>query len=147
MKNYEKPILVHNDEAFEGVYAASGAMAGSDCYTVTARIHQTPQTGREDYRIQVTADHAAVNHHSTGQVLVVTFNQPVNFSACYGNGAQYVSGNGTNTLKISYTYHNNLVEQIGMGDLVVTSADGLAVTGAVLYCNYKCDQHDHLGNY
>ena len=53
MKNYEKPIVLMNDEVSEGVYAASGASAGDDCYTAWAEILQTPETGRENYCIKL----------------------------------------------------------------------------------------------
>ena len=43
MKEYMKPVLFTSDELAEGVYLASGD--GSGCYTTTAYIHQTPQTG------------------------------------------------------------------------------------------------------
>ena len=46
MKEYMKPVLLTSDELAEGVYLASGD--GSGCYTTTAYIHQTPQTGRGD---------------------------------------------------------------------------------------------------
>ena len=151
MKNYVKPIVLANEELAEGVYAASGAATGGgdgqDCYTVTAYIHQTPETGREDYRIQVNGVHAAIGHHSTEQVLILYFNQPVNYSFCNGANATCTGGDGSSTLELTYNYHNNENDNIGLGDVVVTSAEGLAITGAELRCNYKCDQHDHLGNY
>lgn len=139
MESYAKPILIDNDESFEGVYAASGAVAGADCYTVTAYIHQTPETGRGDYRIQVDGKHAATDsHHSGVQVLTLSFNQPVEYSESQGT---LVSGSGTAVINIQYSYHNNAVDNIGLGDVVVKSDQGLAVTGAVLSCNYDCGQH------
>ena len=53
-------ISVDNGMA-EGVYAASG------CYTASAYIHQTPQTGRGDYRIQVNGHHDS-DHTKESQV-------------------------------------------------------------------------------
>lgn len=49
MTDYKKPVVVGCDDVAEGVYAASG------CYTVTTNIHQRPEFGRGDYRIQVNA--------------------------------------------------------------------------------------------
>ena len=136
---YEKPIIIPNDELAEGVYAASGSVGGNDCYTVTAYIHQTPETGRGDFRIQVNGVHAAADsHHSGEQVLVITFNQPVTYKS--SNGA-LSGGDGTSTLRITYQYHNNGNDNIGLGDLVVESDAGLAVTGAMLECNHDCGQH------
>lgn len=142
MKNYVKPVVLSNDELAEGVYAASGA--GENCYTVTTNIHQKPETGRGDYRIQVDGKHNAINHHSTAQTLILYFNQNVEYVSSNGT---CVGGSGTTQLSISYGYHNNQVDNIGLGDVVVTSDAGLAVTGAQLTCNYTCDQHDSLGNY
>lgn len=143
---YKKPVVLMNEELAEGVYAASGSpegTGGADCYSVTTNIHQRPETGRGDYRIQVNAQHLT-SHHGTAQTLVLYFNQPVTYSSSNGKLA---SGNNTNTLSIDYTYHNNGVDNIGLGDVVVVSNAGLSITGAKVICNKKCDQHDSLGNY
>lgn len=141
MTLYEKPIVLENEDLAEGVYAASGAVnsAGSDCYTATARIHQQPETGRGDFRIQVDGRHAAAdNHHSGEQVLILSFNKPVDYVSSNGT---LVSGSGTSSISIEYNYHNNAYDNIGLGDVVVTADAGLAVTGAVITCNYDCGQH------
>ncbi len=135
MKNYEKPVVTVNDGMSEGVYAASG-----DCYEVSAYIHQTPETGRGDYRIQVNAAHDA-DHHSTAQVLTLSFNQAVTYVSSNGT---LESGDGTTTLCINYSYHSNETESIGLGDVVVEADQGLAVTGAELSCNMTCSRHDGL---
>lgn len=143
MNNYEKPIVVETEELAEGIYAASGGN-GENCYYVETNIHQKPETGRGDYRIQVTARHAAANgHHSTAQVLTLYFNQPVTYKSSNGSLS---SGDGTSSINIAYGYHNNGNDNIGLGDVVVESEVGLAVTGAKLDCNYTCDQHDALPN-
>lgn len=139
MKNYEKPIVLVNEELAEGVYAASGAAAGDDCYSVTAYIHQTPETGRGDFRIQVDAVHAAGDgHHSGKQTLVLSFNQTVTY---VGSNGSLSGGDNTASIRIDYTYHNNGNDNIGLGDVIVTSDAGLAVTGAMLICNHDCGQH------
>ena len=141
MKTYVKPIVLVNEELAEGVYAASGIADGGDedCYTVSAYIHQTPETGREDYRIQVNGVHAAGNgHHSGVQVLTLFFNQDVNYVDSNGD---LDSGDGSSSISIRYSYHNNPQDNIGLGDVIVTSGEGLAVTEAVLSCNYNCGQH------
>ena len=141
MKTYVKPVVLAAEELAEGVYTASGSTAagGADCYEVSAYIHQTPETGRKDYRIQVNAKHAATdNHHSGVQTLHLSFNQPVTYVSSNGTLA---GGDGTNTIDIKYTYHNNAYDNIGLGDVVVESASGLSISGAVLDCNYDCGQH------
>ena len=78
MKEYMKPVLLTSDELAEGVYLASGD--GNGCYTTTAYIHQTPQTGRGDYRIQVNAVHNA-DHTKEAQQLNISFNYLI--CCCY----------------------------------------------------------------
>ena len=113
-----KPMLLVNDDLAEGVYAASG------CYTATAYIHQTPETGRGDYRIQVNGVHDA-DHTKETQWLHISFNIPVTYSSSQGT---LESGNNSTTLVIRYTYHQNPKDNIGLGDLVVVADQGLAVT-------------------
>ena len=121
MSKYVKPVVEIDNEMAEGVYAASGA----GCYTASAYIHQTPQTGRGDYRIQVNGRHQS-DHTKEAQVLTISFNQNVTYVS---GGAGLNSGNGTTTLTIRLGYHQNPTDNIGLGDLVVTSDAGLAITG------------------
>lgn len=117
---YEKPIVIANKELAEGVYTASG----DTCYTATAYIHQSPEDGRGDYRIQVNGVHSA-DHTNNEQLLYISFNNPVTYKS--SNGV-LVSGNGTNMLVIKYSYWQNPNDNIGLGDLVVESDAGLSVT-------------------
>lgn len=39
-----------------------------------------------------------------------------------------ISGNGTSTLTVRLSYHQNPTDNIGFGDLIVTSDAGLAIT-------------------
>lgn len=115
---YSKPVILTNKDMAEGVYAASG------CYTATAYIHQKPETGRGDYRIQVNGKHNA-DHTKETQWLHISFNQPVTYKSSQGT---LESGDGTNTLTIRYNYHQNPTDNIGLGDLCVQSDAGLAIT-------------------
>lgn len=136
MLNYEKPVILANEDVAEGVYAASG---GNDCYSVTAYIHQTPETGRGDFRIQVNAVHAAGdNHHSGKQTLVLYFNESVTYK---GSNGTLAGGDGTSSISIDYAYHNNAYDNIGLGDVIVEADAGLSVTAAQLICNHDCGQH------
>ena len=118
MRKYEKPIAVVNSNLAEGVYAASG------CYMATASIHQTPDGGGHGtYRIQVNGKHDA-DHTKEAQTLTITFNQSVTYES--SNGTLTSAATGT-TLVIDYKYHQNPQDNIGLGDLVVTSGAGLAI--------------------
>lgn len=121
MKNYTKPVVTVNDNISEGVYMASGV----GCYTASAEIKQTPGTGRGDYRIQVDGKHDA-DHTKEAQTLTITFNQVVTYVS---GGAGLIDGNGTTMLKVSLSYHQNPTDNIGLGDLIVTSDAGLSITG------------------
>lgn len=121
MKKYSKPVVSIDNGLAEGVYAASGA----GCYDANAYIHQTPQTGRGDYRIEVKGQHHA-DHTKESQVLTISFNQNVTYVS---GGAGLISGDGTPTLTIKLSYHQNPTDNIGFGDLVVTSDAGLSITG------------------
>ncbi len=124
MSKYVKAVVEIDNGMAEGVYAASGA-DGSGCYTATASIHQTPQTGRGDYRIQVDGKHNA-DHTKEAQVLTISFNQNVTYVS---GGAGLISGNGTPTLQVKLSYHQNPTDNIGFGDLIVTADTGRAITG------------------
>ena len=119
MVKYSKPMVTVDQGLAEGVYAASG------CYTASAYIHQEPETGRGDYRIQVNGKHNA-DHTKEAQVLTISFNQNVTYVS---GGAGLISGNGTPTLQVNLSYHQNPTDNIGFGDLVVTADVGLKITG------------------
>ena len=121
MKQYAKPVVTVDNGLAEGVYAASGA----GCYTASAKIHQFPETGRGDYRIQVNGQHNA-DHTKDAQVLTISFNQNVTYVSSNGD---LISGDGTSTLNIKFRYHQNPTDHIGLGDLVVKAEAGLAITG------------------
>ena len=116
---YRKPTILTNSDLAEGVYAASG------CYTATSYIHQKPETGRGDYRIQVNGVHAA-DHTKETQWLHISFNQPVTYVSSQG---VLESGDGSTSLTIRYSYHQNPTDNIGLGDVIVQSDPGLEVTG------------------
>lgn len=139
MKNYEKPVVLVNEELAEGIYAGSG-----NCYTVTAEIVQKPES-THGYIIQMNATHNSSGHHSTNRHMEVTFNQVVNYVS---SEASQCWGSGTTRLTLEYArqngapYHNNAKEYIGLGNLEVTSEDGLAITGCkCIYCDEDCNQH------
>jgi hypothetical protein len=127
MEGYASPIVLQNEEIAEGIFAASG----SSCYNVTGYSLQGPETGRENYVIQINAVHNA-DHTANSQVLTISFNQPVN----HVSGGTLQSGDGTSTLQIGYTYHQNPTDNIGNAALTVTSGAGLEITSASLSDGY-----------
>ena len=122
---YTKPIIVSSVDMAEGIYADSG----STCYTTTAKIHQVPEIGRGDYRIQVDARHHG-DHTKEKQRLIITFNQAVIYK---WGGSCLISGDNTPTLEIQLQYHQNPNDNIGFGDLIVESDPGLSIFSADVY--------------
>lgn len=127
-KSYEKPVILVNDDLAEGVYMASGS--GSACYSASGAIRQVPETGRNNYVIQLNGTHHATDGHSNdAQTVTVSFNQNVTYVSSQGSLS---SGSGTSTLVLAYHYHQNANDNIGLGDLVVESGPGLSITGVTI---------------
>lgn len=124
MMNYEKPVVIGCDDVAEGVYAASG------CYTVSTTMHQNPELGRQTYVIQVNAKHSA-DHTCSEQLLTLGFNQPVQYES---SGGTPVATSGSE-IKIAYSYWNNPSDNIGLGDVSVSSESGLQVVYAYMTDN------------
>lgn len=104
MKNYEKPVVLANDEIAEGVYAASG-MTGEtsgDCWTVEVTKDQSDAGGYCTFR--VAARHSdSVTHISTKTVVTIVFNDTVTGAEFEGFEA---SVNG-NTVTLTRESHAN----------------------------------------
>lgn len=145
-KLYSKPVVLLNEDLAEGVFTASlggGGGGGSDrvesvsgvgCHSASAYIHQKPETGRGDFRVQVNGDHLSTSEHSSeSQIITIKFNQNVTFKEC--GFAALESGSGTNTLKLRRSIHQNpRAGGIGGGDVVVTSDDGLGLISIRVDC-------------
>lgn len=121
MVKYSKPMVIVDQGLAEGVYADSGA----GCYEASAYIHQRPETGRGDFRIQVNGKHNA-DHTRNAQVLTISFNKNVIYVS---GGAGLINGDGTPTLQVKLGYWQNPNDNFGFGDLVVTADEGLEIMG------------------
>ena len=75
------------------------------------------------------AGHTIINEYGKFALHLLpsgSFNQNVTYSSSNGTLASAETGT---TLVINYTYHQNPTDNIGLGDVVVTSEPGLAITG------------------
>ena len=90
MKNYEKPIVLTNEELAEGVYAASGETS-NDCWTVAVTPDQSDAGGYATFRVAATHS-TSVTHISTKTVVTIVFSDTVT-SAEYEGFTASVSGN------------------------------------------------------
>lgn len=76
MKNYEKPVVLANNEMSEGVYAASGDVSACwvvDSYVKTTNINE----GEKKCEFQIDAHHVNPEQHLANSVATITFNYPV----------------------------------------------------------------------
>lgn len=147
MKNYERPIVMINEDLAEGVYAASGASVPvSTCYKVSGFGCQDPYaivgTELNAWTVHVDGFHSVdAGHHSTYRVVTLTFNHSVKVVDWEEANTTVITGEGT-TIVVSLNHHNNPNEPIGLSGLVVSvenSVTDLKVTGASIHgCNETC---------
>ena len=128
MRVYESPTVLLNEDLAEGVYAASGASASSDCWSVDAYFHQTPVNGDRRYVIQINAKHnwgiAAIDAHTSNCIITISFNQLVEY-------------NGVPTHSISIAKNINTTnpnESLGFADTIVYSDEGLQISNVEIQC-------------
>lgn len=131
MKNYEKPVVLANEESSEGVYAASGGMSESDCWTVEARSVQDWNGSHNVFEVHGVHSNQ-FKHISTETVVTLTFS--AGLSDAYSEFPCTFSGN---TVVVTRTLHANGYESgdqftykvwVSTGDQATTKA--IACTGA-----------------
>lgn len=137
MNSYESPVAIVNEDLSEGVYMASGASSSSDCWTVTAHIHQRPETGRGDYRLQVDATHLNPDFHRSSAVITFVFNNVVTVTNP-GGGASVMGDITGSTIELAFDVGtSNPNEHRGWGDFTVVSDAGLELVSVSIRCTGK----------
>lgn len=132
MKNYERPVVLVNEEVAEGVYAASGGEVSSDCWTVSVTMDQSDAGGYSTYR--VAASHSNdVEHISTKTVVTVVFNGTVT-SAEYEGFDVSVSGNVVTLTRESHA--NAYQSGDNFNSLLKIWPAGLGVTDSGITCTH-----------
>lgn len=96
MKNYEKPMILANEELAEGVYAASG------CLRASVTLSSTDTNGAANKaRFDVRLDHSSEDAHiSQKQKVVIKFSTPVRVTET--GGSNVVDGDGTDTVTLVF---------------------------------------------
>ena len=108
-----------------------------NCYKCETEIIQRPEIGRDDYIIKINAQHKA-EHSCDEQILLITFNYPVNFINC-SNG-KLISSNNTTRIRVKLTYHNNPNDKIEIGDFNVKCSHlDLEIVNCTFKDNKKSD--------
>lgn len=129
-QQYEKPMLLENEDFSEGVYMSSGSGSGasSSCYSASGSIIGTPSDGMDYYTIQVTGSHSA-KHSNNIQTVTISFNQAVTY--VYSSASNY-SGSGTSKLVLTFYYKLKGDDTFYLDDLQVKSEPGLLITGVTV---------------
>ncbi len=140
MKNYEKPIVMINEDLAEGVYAASGLTgpAGtSDCWSFDVYSVQDWNGSHHIFEIKLT-HHTGLEHISGATSVSVTFSSPL--TDAY---SEFGSGYSGSTITIS---RELLADAYNDGDLVTykiwASTGDEATTKALTVTNVtvSCDK-------
>lgn len=142
MKNYEKPIVVINEELAEGVYAASGftgPIGTSDCWSFDVKDIQAWNGSHHIFEIHLT-HHTGLQHISGATTVSVTFSAPLSNTSY----AEYASTfDGASTITITRTL---LADAYNEGDIVSYKIWAAAVDEAttkaltVLNVTVSCDK-------
>lgn len=81
MKNYERPIVMLNDELAEGVYAASGnSVVSEDCWVLdyVTPVHDANTIySNNGVQVQVSITHTNPENHLSSAKVTVNFNQTI----------------------------------------------------------------------
>lgn len=134
--NYEKPIIFVNEELSEGVYAASGSIDSSDCWTINPVSVQDWNGSHHVFEIYcIHSD--TVEHISSATTVTLTFDRPV--TDAY---SEFPCTFSWNTVTITMELHANAYKS---GDMMaykvwVQCSDevdtrSVNCTSAVISCN------------
>lgn len=135
MKNYEKPVVLANEELAEGVYAGSGE---GDCWTIKLTQDQVwggGSLGGKTYRVY--CEHISMQHISTASTSTIVFNSPIVAAKCE-NFATTVDGNTVTIYRDNhanaYTSHDefNSLLEVKAADEATTRA--LYVVSTAIKC-------------
>lgn len=124
MKNYEKPMVIINEELAEGVYAASG------CWSISTSRIEDKGSGWFFAYITVTHDDVA---HNGDAIMTVTFSEPVtlrnaNYKALTSGESSVHSFSRSNPINAGGCNWQITIE----GDTKSGSASNLSVSVAVV---------------
>lgn len=123
MMNYEKPLVLANEDVAEGVYAASGAI----CWTTGAVSTQDYVDGNHIF--EISAQHTTmVEHISNALTVELSFNYPI--TSAYSENDWTCSVNGSK-VTVTRPSHANAYKSgdsvtfkvwVGTGDEATTKA-------------------------
>ena len=134
MKNYVKPMILANDEMFEGIYTASGD-SGADCWTVSATPVQDWSGSHKVFEIHCVHDNS-VEHISSGTTVQLTFSNTL--TDAYSEFSSSFSGNTVTItrelLGDAYQSGDNMTYKVWVKAADEATTQALSCTGATISC-------------
>ncbi len=136
MMNYEKPLILANEDIAEGVYAASGA-GSADCWTV-APVSVQDWTGSH-HVFEIRCVHSAtVEHISSAATVEVTFDKTItdayseaNFSCSFSGSTVTVT---RELLANAYKSGDNVTYKVWVKAADEATTKTLTVKSATITC-------------
>jgi len=134
MMNYEKPLILENEDIAEGVYAASGADA-ADCWTVDPVAVQDWNGSHKVFEIRCVHSNA-VEHISSASTVVLTFNSAL--TDAYSEFDCTFSGNTATIVRTlladAYKSGDIMTYKVWAKAADEATTKALAVVGATISC-------------
>lgn len=142
MKNYEKPVVLETEELAEGVYAASGGVAGAststDCWTVDAVSVQDWDGANHIFEIRCRHSNS-VQHISSNTDVTLTFSNLVvdarsEFPCTFSGSTVVVS----RTLHANaYNSGDNMTYKVWVRSSDEATTKAISCTGATITCTHQ----------
>lgn len=134
MMNYEKPVVLANEDIAEGVYAASGESA-ADCWTVVP--YSVQDWNGSHHVFEIHCEHSdAVEHISSASTVTLTFSNTL--TDAYSEFSTSFSGNSVTVVRTlladAYKSGDSVTYKVWVstGDEATTKA--ITCTGATISC-------------
>ncbi len=136
MKNYEKPVLMKEEDLAEGVYAASGDVtSGGDCWTVEPVSVQDWNGSHHVFEIRCRHTNA-VEHISSATTVVLTFNNEL--TDAYSEFPASFSGSTVTVVRElladAYNSGDNVTYKVWAKSSDEATTKALACTGSSITC-------------
>ncbi len=137
MRNYEKPVVVRNDELSEGIYLASG---DATCWSTSASSEQDWNGSHHVFEVRATHGGDVV-HISTAVTVAMTFSSGVTDAYTESDWSCSASGNSVTVTRTSHANAYNSGDSVTFkvwvkaGDEALTKA--LSCTSCV---PVKCEK-------
>lgn len=142
MMNYEKPIILANEDVAEGVYAASGAGISTDCWNIGVSSVQDWNGSENTFEVKMTHSTGVV-HITNNVVITLIFSTAVTNVRTEGGVSCTFSGN---TATVTRQLHANGYNSGDTATFKVFATTGDETTTKALGCSIGSYTCTHMEN-